>query len=73
MRIVASFVAKPNVSVKRSVYVDEKSIVAPSVITLNAVGASQAANYFLFYMTGLTSPDASRGYQRLMRVGEPWP
>jgi hypothetical protein len=43
------------------------------VITLNAVGASQAANYFLFYMTGLTSPDASRGYQRLMRVGEPWP
>lgn len=45
-------------------YVDEKSIVAPSVITLNAVGASQAANDFLFYMTGLTSPDASRGYQR---------
>lgn len=45
-------------------YVDEKSIVAPSVITLNAVGASQAANDFLFYMTGLTSSDASRGYQR---------
>lgn len=45
-------------------YVDEKTIVAPSVITLNAVGAAQAANDFLFYMTGLKSPEASRSYQR---------
>ncbi len=45
-------------------YVDEPTIVAPSVVTLNAVGAAQAANDFLFYMTGLTSPDASTAYMR---------
>ena len=45
-------------------YVDDATIAAPSVITLNAVGASQAVNDFLFYMTGLASADASRAYQR---------
>jgi hypothetical protein len=45
-------------------YVDDKTIAAPSVITLNAVGAAQAANDFMFYMTGLAVPDASRSYQR---------
>jgi hypothetical protein len=45
-------------------YVDDKAVVAPSVITLNAVGAAQAANDFLFYMTGLTSADASTAYLR---------
>jgi hypothetical protein len=45
-------------------YVDEQTIVAPSVITLNAVGAAQAANDFLFYMTGLTSNEASAAYMR---------
>jgi hypothetical protein len=45
-------------------YVEERTIVAPSVITLNAVGAAQAANDFLFYMTGLTSDEASTAYMR---------
>jgi hypothetical protein len=45
-------------------YVEEQTIVAPSVITLNAVGAAQAANDFLFYMTGLTNGDASTAYMR---------
>jgi hypothetical protein len=45
-------------------YVDDPEIAAPSVITLNAVGAAQAANDFLFYMTGLTNEDASRAYMR---------
>lgn len=45
-------------------YVDDKAVAAPSVITLNAVGASQAVNDFLFYMTGLTSADASAAYMR---------
>lgn len=45
-------------------YVDDKSVVAPSVITLNAVGAAQAANDFLFYLTGLTSAGASNAYMR---------
>lgn len=38
---------------------------APSVITLNAVGASQAVNDFLFYITGLTSSKASQDYVRV--------
>jgi hypothetical protein len=33
-------------------YVDEPSVRAPSVITLNAVGAAYAANVFLFAVTG---------------------
>lgn len=44
-------------------YLDEDEVPTPSVITLNAVGAAHAANDFLFYMTGLTSPDAARSYQ----------
>ncbi|RWQ63236.1 MAG: hypothetical protein EOS85_35090 [Mesorhizobium sp.] len=45
-------------------YVDEQQVASPSVITLNAVGAAQAANEFLFYMTGLTNGDASTAYMR---------
>lgn len=45
-------------------YVEERTIVAPSVITLNAVGAAQAANDFLFYVTGLASNEASTAYMR---------
>ena len=33
-------------------------------MTLNAIGASQAANDFLFYMTGLTEPAAKSSYMR---------
>ena len=38
---------------QRQRYVDDPDVVAPSVITLNAVGAAFAANGFLFCMTGL--------------------
>lgn len=44
-------------------YLDEDDVPAPSVITLNAIGAAHAANDFLFYMTGLASTDAANGYQ----------
>lgn len=43
-------------------YVDDTEVVAPSVITLNAIAAAQAANDFLFLLTGLTNPDASLSY-----------
>lgn len=43
-------------------YVDDKEVVAPSVITLNAIAAAQAANDFLFSLTGLTNADAHSGY-----------
>lgn len=45
-------------------YVNEPEIVAPSVITLNALASAQAANDFMFYMTGLTLPEAFSGYVR---------
>jgi hypothetical protein len=45
-------------------YIDDDEVPAPSVMTLNAIGASQAANDFLFYSTGLTESDASGGYLR---------
>lgn len=58
-------------------YVDEPDVVAPSVITLNATVASQAANDFLFSFTGLTREKASLDYlrflprQREVRFDEP--
>ncbi len=45
-------------------YVDDDTVAAPSVITLNATVASQAANDFLFYMTALTDPTANPGFLR---------
>jgi molybdopterin/thiamine biosynthesis adenylyltransferase len=45
-------------------YVDEPEVVAPSVITLNATAISQAANDFLFYVTGLRDPKAPTAYMR---------
>jgi len=48
----------------RQKYTDDPDVVAPSVITLNATTAAQAANDFLFYVTGLARPDAFSGYMR---------
>ncbi|WP_245002793.1 HesA/MoeB/ThiF family protein [Rhizobium ruizarguesonis] len=48
---------------KRQRYVDDKDVAAPSVITLNAVGAAHACNDFLFYamgMSGAASTDFAR-------------
>lgn len=47
-------------------YVNEAGVVAPSVITLNAVAAAHAANEFLFTVTGLTKPDAERAFARFL-------
>ena len=49
---------------KRQRYVDDPDVPAPSVITLNASSAAQAANDFLFHMTGLASSTAFAGYVR---------
>jgi hypothetical protein len=49
---------------KAQAYVDEPEVVAPSVITLNAVATAHAANDFLFYITGMRDPNAGIGYQR---------
>jgi len=47
-------------------YVPDEAVVAPSVITLNAVAASHAANDALFALTGLTRPEAHSDYVRLL-------
>ncbi|MFN3336834.1 MAG: ThiF family adenylyltransferase, partial [Thermomicrobium sp.] len=43
-------------------YVDDTTVHAPSVITLNAVAASAAADGFLFSMLGLTQDNVTREY-----------
>jgi molybdopterin/thiamine biosynthesis adenylyltransferase len=43
-------------------YVDDVLVTAPSVITLNALAAAQAANDFLFGFLGLQHADAVDGY-----------
>jgi hypothetical protein len=51
---------------QRQKYVDEVTVAAPSVITLNAVAAAHAADDYLFSVTGLLQPDSSRHWLRFM-------
>jgi molybdopterin/thiamine biosynthesis adenylyltransferase len=50
-------------------YVDEPDVIAPSVVTLNAVATSHAANDFLFYITGLQERNISATYLRVQPMG----
>lgn len=45
-------------------YVNDPDVVAPSVITLNAVACAHAADDFLFHLTGLRNEDAEKGWFR---------
>jgi hypothetical protein len=47
-------------------YVDEQAVVAPSVITLNALAAALAADDFLFTITGLHHPTVTNDYLRFL-------
>lgn len=49
---------------KNQQYVDEPTVSAPSVIGLNALGASNAVNDFMFYATGLPQFTSRSDYQR---------
>jgi hypothetical protein len=44
--------------------VEDVDVIAPSVITLNAIVAAQAANDFLFAITGIRRASASIDYLR---------
>jgi len=58
--------ATPEDQRKAQRYVDDPSVAVPSVITLNAVGASLATNEFLFVVTGLAQPSrAAADYFRV--------
>jgi ThiF family len=52
--------------VARQRYVDDPTVVAPSVITLNAVAAAHAADDYLFSVTGLLEPGAPTEFLRLL-------
>jgi hypothetical protein len=54
---------------ERQRYVDDPHVVAPSVITLNAIAAAHAANEFLFSATGLAHGDLPFEYQRFLPQG----
>lgn len=54
---------------QRQRYIDEPEIAAPSVITLNATATAQAANDFLFYITGLQDPQSTTAYRRFQPQG----
>ncbi len=45
-------------------YVDDPEVVAPSVMTLNAVACAHAADEFLFHVTGLKKSSAEPGWFR---------
>jgi hypothetical protein len=47
-------------------YVDEPTVTAPSVITLNALAAAHAANDYLFTTLGLLDPTADHSYVRVL-------
>jgi hypothetical protein len=47
-------------------YVEDAAVIAPSVITLNAVAAAHAADDFMVWLTGLAKPDASTDYTRFL-------
>lgn len=54
--------AQTEAELQRQRYVNEPEVIAPSVITLNAQAAAQAANDFLFAVTGLTLPGITNDY-----------
>jgi len=58
---------------RRQKYVDDPEVVAPSVITLNAVAAAHAVNDYLFNVTGLLRPGTGLQYSRFLpRTAEVW-
>jgi molybdopterin/thiamine biosynthesis adenylyltransferase len=58
---------------KRQAYVDDSGVHAPSVITLNALGAAQAVNEFLFAMVGLHDDEGQQaGYRMASPRGRAW-
>lgn len=48
---------------RRQAYVEDPDVKAPSVITLNALGAAHAVNQFLFHFFGMFESSTKRGYR----------
>lgn len=56
--------AVPGTARRGYAYVDDPDVVAPSVVTLNAIACSHAADDFLFHLTGLRCEDGETGWFR---------
>ncbi|MCY4075829.1 MAG: ThiF family adenylyltransferase [Acidobacteria bacterium] len=56
--------AVPAVAKRGYAYVDDAGVVAPSVVTMNAVACAHAADDFLFHLTGLRYHDAETAWFR---------
>jgi len=50
---------------QRQRYVDDETVISPSVITLNAVAAADAVNEWLMAATGLTRPDTQTSWHQM--------
>ena len=56
--------AVPEAARRGYAYVDDPDVVAPSVVTMNAVACAHASDDFLFHLTGLRNKDAETGWFR---------
>ncbi len=56
--------AVPEAAKRGYAYVDDPGVVAPSVVTINAIACAHAADDFLFHLTGLKYDDAETGWFR---------
>jgi len=56
--------AVPEAAKRGYAYLDDSEIVAPSVVTMNAVACAHAADDFLFHMTGLKYENAESAWLR---------
>ena len=56
--------AVPEAAKRGYAYVDDPGVVAPSVVTMNAIACAHAADDFLFHLTGLKYRNAETGWFR---------
>lgn len=56
--------AVPDAAKRGYAYLDDPSVAAPSVVTMNAIACAHAADDFLFHLTGLKYDDAQTGWFR---------
>ena len=56
--------AVPDAAKRGYAYVDDPDVVAPSVVTMNAIACAHAADDFLFHLTGLKYADAESAWFR---------
>ena len=56
--------AVPEAARRGYAYVDDPGVVAPSVVTMNAISCAHAADDFLFHLTGLKYDNAETGWFR---------